>query len=73
MIRNQKKAYQEQLKLTRWFAIITLICAGLIAAAFYWLHAVWLLAIGIMFGPIFAVLTVIFGLLALGNRISMRK
>lgn len=73
MIANQKKTYKEQVKLTAWFGIITVICAILIAAAYYWVHSVLMLAIGIMFGPIFALLTLIFGVLALVNRISLRK
>lgn len=73
MIANQKKTYKNQLRLTAWFAGITLFCLALMAVSYYWLHSILLLAIGVMFGPIFGLLTVIFGLMALVNSIAIRR
>ena len=73
MIGNRTKLYREQLKLTLWFAIITAVCTALALASYYWMHSMLLLVIGAMFFPVFALLTVAFGAIALANRFTRRK
>jgi Co/Zn/Cd efflux system component len=73
MIGNRAKLYREQLRLTLWFALITAVCTALALVSYYWIHSMLLLVIGVMFGPIFALLAVAFGAIALANRLSPRK
>lgn len=72
MIKRTPKLFREQVQLTKWFAIITAVCALLGLAGFYWLHQILLVVIGVMFGPIFLILTVIFGLMALVTKSSLK-
>lgn len=73
MTAKAKKLYQEQLNLTKWFGVVTAFCALLLAASYYWLHSILLLVIGVMFGPIFLLLTVIFGALAIASKLKLGK
>lgn len=67
------KLFDEQVKLTKWFAILTLVCVGLLAASYFWFHSILLLVIGAMFGPIFLLLTLVFGGLAMATKIKLSK
>lgn len=73
MTAKARKLYQEQLNLTKWFGIITGVCALLLAASYYWFHSILLLVIGVMFGPIFLLLTLVFGGLAIASKVKLRK
>ena len=66
-----KKLYKEQIKLTKWFAIITGICLLLLVASYFWLHSMLVLVIGAMFGPIFLLLTLVFAGLALATKAKL--
>ncbi len=73
MTAKAHKLYQEQLNLTKWFGIVTALCALLLAASYYWLHSMLILVIGIMFGPIFLLLTLVFAGLAIASKIKLDK
>lgn len=73
MTKKSVKTYQQLLKLTMWFFLFTGLSALSLFAGFYLLESVLLLSAGIMFGPIFALLTVIFALLTLFSWLSLRK
>lgn len=68
-----KKLYEEQTKLTIWFAILTGICLLLLTATYFWWHSVLLLTAVLMFGPIFLMLTLVFGALAISSRMKSGK
>ena len=73
MTAKAQKLYKEQLNLTKWFGIITAICGLLLAASYYWLHSMLILVIGAMFGPIFLLLTLVFGGLAISSKVKLGK
>lgn len=68
-----EKMFHEQLRLTKWFAIIAGICGLLVLATYLWLHIFILLVIAIMFGPIFFFLTLVFGSFALASYLKLKK
>lgn len=67
MTKKRVKTYQQLLKLTMWFFLFTGLSALSLFAGFYWFESVLLLAIGIMFGPIFGLLTLIFGVMTVAS------
>lgn len=73
MTAKAKKLYQEQLNLTKWFGIVTGFCGLLLAASYFWLHSILLLVIGVMFGPIFLLLMLVFGGLAIASKVKLGK
>ena len=73
MTAKSQKLYQEQLKLTKWFSWITAFCVALLAASYFWFHSMLALVLGLMFGPIFLFLTIVYGALAVSSKLRMTK
>lgn len=73
MTKKSVKTYQQLLKLTLWFFLFTGLSVLSLFAGFYWFESVLLLSAGIMFGPIFALLTVIFAARTTVASIRIRK
>ena len=73
MTKKSVKTHQQLLKLTLWFLLFTGLSALSLFAGFYWFESVLLLAAGMMVGPIFALLTVIFAVRTIVSWLRIRR
>lgn len=73
MTKQSVKTHQQLFRLTMWFFLFSGLSALSLFAGYYWFQSVLLLAAGMMVGPIFAILTVIFALRTIISWLRIRK
>ena len=64
MIKTNQVLAAEQAKLTKWFAILSVLFVAVGFASFYWWYSILLFVIAAMFAPIFILMTIVFGIIA---------
>lgn len=73
MIKSNQTLAAEQAKLTKWFAILSVVFVAVGVASYYWIHSVLLFVMATMFAPIFILLTIVFGIIALISHNRLKK
>ena len=73
MMRVSQKLFSEQIRLTVWFAGITVLSLIDFLATTIWLHNAIMLVAALMVGPIFLLLTLVFLGFSIDTKLKLKK